>query len=115
MGRRHDHLGNHREGTRIALSLEGVLATFARSLPDRPAHRAGNVVGYELFANTSSFSTEPGQHALLLLTVDSGASGPLEGLVKELTEKLDESYPLEELVVSGIELNAVESSAPADH
>ena len=97
------------------LSLEGEVATFARSLPDRPAHRAGNVVGYELYANTSSFSTEPGQHALLLLTVDSGASGPLEGLVKELTEKLDQSYPLEELVVSGIELNVVEKSTADSH
>jgi hypothetical protein len=96
------------------ISLEAQLQTFARSLPGRPAHRAGNVEGYELFSG-SIFDEQPQmQHALLLLTVDSGGGDAvLENLVKELTDTLDKSYPLEELTVSGIQMESIERSPAA--
>ena len=96
------------------ISLEAQLQTFARSLPGRPAHRAGNVEGYEVFAG-SIFNGHPAmQHALLLLTVDSGGGDAvLAALVKELTDTLDKSYPLEELTVSGIQMESIERSPAA--
>jgi hypothetical protein len=93
-------------------SLEAELQTFAQSLPDRPSHRAGNVLGYELFAANTGFWAEPVQYALLLATVDHGAEPALATLVKELNEKLLASFS-EGLDVSGVELNSVEKSAAA--
>lgn len=96
------------------ISLEAQLQTFARSLPARPAHRAGNVEGYELFSG-AIFNEQPAmQHALLLLTVDIGGGDAVLGkLVEELTGTLDQSYPLEELTVSGIQMESIERSPAA--
>lgn len=91
------------------LDAEGAVQQFARSLVERPPRRAANVVGFELFAAEWDHSAEFAQHVLLLLTVDSGGKPHLEKLVEELNEHLPEAFE-----VSGIELNAVESSVPAD-
>ncbi len=93
------------------IALEPQLQTFARSLPEIPPHRAGNVESYELFA-AKIFDTDPEmQHALLLITVDSGGGRAfLKTLVKELTDTLDKSYPLEELTVSGVQMESIEKS-----
>jgi hypothetical protein len=95
--------------TRIA--LEPQLQNFARSLLERPPHRAGNVESYELFA-ARIFEEQPEmQHALLLLTVDSGGGqAVLRTLVKELTDMLDKSYRVEDLTVSAIQMESVEKS-----
>jgi hypothetical protein len=95
--------------TRIA--LEPQLQKFARSLAEIPPHRAGNVQSYELFA-AKIFETDPEmQHALLLVTVDSGGGQAfLQTLVKELTDTLDKSYPLEELTVPGVQMESIEQS-----
>ena len=63
----------------------------------------------------SIFNGHPAmQHALLLLTVDSGGGDAvLAALVKELTDTLDKSYPLEELTVSGIQMESIERSPAA--
>lgn len=96
------------------ISLQAQLQTFARSLPDRPPHRAGNVEAYELFTGTIFNEHPQMQHALLLLTVDSGGGDAvLATLVKELTDTLDKSYAREDLSVSGIQLESVERSPAA--
>ena len=95
-------------------SLEAELQTFAHSLADRPPARAGNVLGYELFAANTGFSAEPVQYTLLLATVDHGAESALATLVKELNEKLLDIFSAEDLDVSGVELHSVEKSAAAN-
>jgi len=93
------------------ISLEPQLQTFARSLLERPPHRAGNVESYELFA-AQIFDEQPEmQHALLLLTVDSGGGRVvLDNVVKDLTDTLDKDYPREKLIVSGSQMESIEKS-----
>jgi len=91
------------------LDAAGAVQQFARSLVERPPRRAANVVGFELFAAEWDHSAEFAQYVLLLLTVDSGGKPHLEKLVEELNEHLPDAFE-----VSGIHLNAVETSVPAD-
>jgi hypothetical protein len=91
------------------VALLKTLGPFLESLAQRPPHRAGNVLAFDL---QSATGMRQANSYLLLITVDSAADKPLERLADELPTVLPAGSTASALG----EFNSVaKSSRPKDH